>query len=191
MRVRGKIGDKNLAGGKKQSNMQLILTENQQQILTEFARSTPMPHAEVVRAKIILQRSAGQSNSSIVKKIGCHRNTVTKWCRRWHDKQAMLAETEKEASPQAYRKIIKTALMDEERTGRPNTFTAEQLCQIMAVACQPPEELGYPVSHWTPQELALEIVKQNIVERISIRHIGRFLKGVPVETASVPILANE
>jgi len=171
--------------------MQLIITEQQQQILTEFSRSTQMPHAEVVRAKIILYRCAGESNSSIVGKIGCHRNTVTKWCRRWHRKQAMLAEIEKEATPQTYRKIIKAALMDEERTGRPNTFTAEQLCQIMAVACQPPEELGYPVTHWTAPELALEVVKQNIVASISVRHIGRFLKRVPVETASVTILANE
>ena len=171
--------------------MQLIITERQQQILTEFSRTTQMPHAEVVRAKIILYRCAGKSNSSIVAKIGCHRNTVTKWCRRWHKKQAMLAVTEEDATPQTYRKIIKTALMDEERTGRPNTFTAEQLCQIIAVACQSPEELGCPVTHWTPQELALEVVKQNIVESISVRHIGRFLKGVPFETASVTILANE
>lgn len=171
--------------------MQLIITERQQQILTEFARSTQMPHAEVIRAKIILDRCAGESNSNIVKKIGCHRNTVTKWDRRWRGKQALLAEAEKEATPQAYRKIIKAALMDEERSGRPNTFTAEQLCQIIAVACQSPEELGCPVTHWTPQELALEVVKQNIVESISVRHIERFLKGVRPETTSLTILANE
>ena len=81
--------------------------------------------------------------------------------------------------------------MDEERSGRPNTFTSEQLCQIIAVACQSPEELGRPVTHWTPQELALEVVKQSIVESISVRHIGRFLKGMSIETASVTILANE
>ena len=171
--------------------MQLIITERQEQILTEFARSTQMPHAEVVRAKIILRRCAGETNCSIVKKLGCHRNTVTKWCRRWRERQTMLAETEKETTPQAYRKIIKAALMDEERSGRPNSFSAEQLCQIIAVACQSPEELGYPVSHWTPQELALEVVKQNIVESISVRHIGRFLKGMRPETPSLTILANK
>ena len=171
--------------------MQLIVTERQQQILVEFSRSTQLAHAEVVRAKIILYRCAGESNTTIVKKMGCHRNTVTKWCRRWQGKQEMLAETEKEVTPQAYRKIIKAALMDEERSGRPNTFTAEQLCQMIAIACQSPEELGYPVSHWTPQELALEVVKKNIVASISVRHIGRFLKGVRVETASVTILADE
>lgn len=156
--------------------MQLIITEHQQHILTDFTRSTQMPHAEVIRAKIILHSYAGESNSSIVKKIGCHRNTITKWCQRWREKQGSLAEIEKEVTPQAYRKIIKAALMDEERSGRPNTFTSEQLCQIIAVACQSPEELGRPITHWTPQELVLEVVKQNIVESISVRHIGRFLK---------------
>ncbi len=171
--------------------MQVIMTEQQQQILSEFARSTQMPHAEVVRAQIILHYYRGERNISIVKKLGCHRNTVTKWCQRWQEKQVMLAETEKEVAPQAYRKIVKAALMDKERSGRPNTFTAEQLCQIIAVACQSPEEIGCPVSHWTPKELALEVVRQNIVESISVRHIGRFLKGMPVETTSVTILADE
>lgn len=41
--------------------MQLIITERQQQILTEFARSTQMPHAEVIRAKIILHGAAGRA----------------------------------------------------------------------------------------------------------------------------------
>ena len=59
--------------------MQMIITERQQQILTEFSRSTQMPHAEVIRAQDYPDTVAGESNSNIVKKIGCHRNTVTKW----------------------------------------------------------------------------------------------------------------
>lgn len=171
--------------------MQVKVTECQQQILTEFIRSTQMPHAEVVRAKIVLFCFAGESNLSIVKKIGCHRNTVMKWRRRWHEKQAALAEAEQEVTAQAYRIMIKAALGDEVRSGRPNTFTAEQLCQIIAVACQPPQELGCPVSHWTPQELALEVTRQNIVPSISVRHIGRFLKGMRVEATQIAVLADQ
>ena len=171
--------------------MQLMMTKSQQQILTEFSRSTQMAHAEVVRAKIILQRCAGKSNSNITKQLGCHRNTVTKWSQRWQKNQAVLAEAESEVTPQAYRKLIKAALADEERSGRPNRFTAEQLCQIIALACQAPKELGYPITHWTPRELALETVKQKIVASISVRHIGRFLKEVRPETSSVAILADQ
>lgn len=48
--------------------------------------------------------------------------------------------------------------------------------QIMASACEDPQASGRPVSHWTPRELADEAVKRRIVERISPRSVGRFLK---------------
>lgn len=158
--------------------MRIEMTENQKQILMEISRSTQTAHAEVVRAKIILLRYAGESSRKIVEKVGCHRNTVTKWCKRWQGEQGRLAEAEKETEKKMYKEIVRLTLIDEERSGRPSKFTAEQLCEIIAVACQPPEELGYPITHWTPNELAIEVVKQKIVESISVRHIGRFLKSV-------------
>jgi hypothetical protein len=48
--------------------------------------------------------------------------------------------------------------------------------QIVALACENPKASGYPVSHWSPRELATEAVKRGIVEKISPRSIGRFLK---------------
>ena len=30
------------------------------------------------------------------------------------------------------------------------TFTPEQLCQLMALACESPEVSGRPVTRWTP-----------------------------------------
>ena len=158
--------------------MKVEVTESQKEILTEISRSTQSSHGEVVRAKIILLRSAGESSRRIAEKVGCHRNTVTKWCKRWAAEQERLAEAEKETEKKMYKEMVKEVLEDEERSGRPSKFTAEQLCEIIAVACQRPEELGYPITHWTPNELAIEVVKQEIVESISVRHIGRFLKSV-------------
>jgi putative transposase len=57
----------------------------------------------------------------------------------------------------------------------PATFTLEQITQLYALACAPPEQYGRPLSHWTPRELADEMVKQGIVERLSGRHVGRLL----------------
>jgi putative transposase len=57
----------------------------------------------------------------------------------------------------------------------PQRFTLEQITQLYALACAPPEQYGRPLSHWTPRELADEMVKQGIVERISDRHVGRLL----------------
>jgi putative transposase len=81
-------------------------------------------------------------------------------------------------------------LQDAPRPGKPAIFSAEQWCQIMALACEPPEVSGRPISHWTPRELAAEAVNQGIVETISERHVGRFLKSGRAQTASKPLLAQ-
>lgn len=59
--------------------------------------------------------------------------------------------------------------------GAPATFTLEQITQLYALACAPPEQYGRPISDWTPGELADELIKQGIVESISPRHVGRLL----------------
>jgi putative transposase len=45
----------------------------------------------------------------------------------------------------------------------------------MAIACRDPMEYGRPISHWTAHELALELMKLGIVEKISPRQVGRWL----------------
>ncbi len=64
-------------------------------------------------------------------------------------------------------------LQDYERSGAPVKFSMEQVIDLFALACSPPEDYGRPISHWTPRELADEIIKQRIIESISIRHVGR------------------
>ena len=64
--------------------------------------------------------------------------------------------------------------------GAPGTFTAEQIVQIINLACRPPEQLGRPVTAWTPRELADEAVKQGIVATHLAPHGGAFFKGRPI-----------
>jgi putative transposase len=71
---------------------------------------------------------------------------------------------------------IEDVLSDNPRSGRPGTFVPDQVARILAVACEPPENSGRPVTHWTPRELAEEVVARGIVPSISVRHVGRFLK---------------
>jgi putative transposase len=71
---------------------------------------------------------------------------------------------------------IEERLQDWPRSGSPGKFSAEQLVQLIALACEAPQDSGYPVSHWTPQEIAAEASKRGIVESISPRPVGRFLK---------------
>ena len=164
-------------------------TERQKEILSIISRSSQLAYAQVIRAKIILGLAKGKSNGRIAEEFGCHVNTVSKWKMRWLRKQEVLTALETELSRQAYRAEIEAVLSEEERSGRPPHFTAEQLCQIVAMACEAPEKYGYPVTHWTAKELALAVVKQGIVDSISTRHVGRFLKGVQAQASSVTILA--
>jgi putative transposase len=84
---------------------------------------------------------------------------------------------------------IEVVLTDAYRSGAPSCFSAEQIVQIIAVACEEPPASGLPITHWTPQELADEVVKRQIVERLSARSAGRFLKRGRSQAASEPLLA--
>ena len=77
----------------------------------------------------------------------------------------------------ALKRVVEEALSDEPRPGAPPRFTPEQIVQIVALACEMPEDSGRPISDWTPRELKEEVVKRGIVETISVRSVGRFLKS--------------
>jgi putative transposase len=65
---------------------------------------------------------------------------------------------------------------DEPGRGGPVKFSAEQVVQIVAMSCEAVTTSSYPVSHWTPKEVAAEAVKRGIVTSLSLRQVGRFLK---------------
>ena len=67
-------------------------------------------------------------------------------------------------------------LQDIKRVGAPVKFSMEQVIELFALACSPPEDYGRPISYWTPRELADEIIKQGIIQSISVRHVGRLLE---------------
>ena len=47
------------------------------------------------------------------------------------------------------RRAIKAVLTDQPRPGAPGKFTPEQVTPILAVACEPPEKSGRPITSWT------------------------------------------
>ena len=67
-------------------------------------------------------------------------------------------------------------LSDVPRPGRPRQIGEEQVCQIMALACEAPQQSGRPISQWTAREIADEIKRRGILEDISPRHAARLLK---------------
>ena len=67
-------------------------------------------------------------------------------------------------------------LQDAPRPGVTPKFTADQRCQMAALACEAPGKAGRPISQWTGREIADELKARGIVEQISPRHAGRLLK---------------
>ncbi len=117
-------------------------------------------------------------NVAQARTLGVNFQRVRRWRKRWVDHEDQLAEVERAgASDRDLAARLAALLADEQRPGTPSTFTAEQLARIIAVACELPEDCGRPVTHWTPSELADEVVRRGIVESISPRHIDRVLKG--------------
>jgi transposase len=140
-----------------------------------MARRATGEQREVTRAKIILGAAEGERNEAIGRRLGIHRQQAQRWRDRWAESGEALAAAEANEEPKALAETIRAVLADKHRSGGPAKFTPEQMCAIMAVACEPPEESGRPVTHWTPAELADEAMKRKIVTSISPRHVGRFL----------------
>lgn len=169
---------------------QIQMTERQRAILEEILRRSKSPQRDVRRASIILQAADGKPNKNIAEDLNIHEQTVRDWRGRWAEAFLNLQEVESEIEDKELRDLILSVLSDTPRSGCPATFSAEQVCQIIAVACEKVEDSERPVSHWTPRELAKEVVQRGIVERISTRSVGRFLKSGRIETSSVKILAQ-
>ena len=97
---------------------------------------------------------------------GLSRESVRLWRDRWTALQDI---------PLADRGVAER-LADAPRPGAPARITAEQVCQVIALACEAPATAGRPLSQWTNQELADEITTRGIVDTISPRHAARVVK---------------
>ena len=142
-------------------NCPVRLGAEERETLQQIIRKRTEKQSIVLRANIILMADEGILYQDIAKEQGVQSNTVTNWTTRWQE----LAD-----------KPVQERLQDRPRPGAPDTFSPEQLCRIIAISCESPEDYGRPITHWTHRELAEEVTKQGIVESISANYLGRLLK---------------
>lgn len=155
----------------------VALNDRQQTMLERFSRLRTLERRLAERVDIVLGAAQGRTSVSLAKALGVDEQRVTRWRLRFAAaRERLWAASEPSISDEHLEAVLLDVLGDEERSGVPPKFSAEQLTNIIALACKNPQELGLPVTHWTPKELALEAVRQGIVESISTRHIGRFLE---------------
>jgi putative transposase len=142
----------------------ITLTDGEREELARLIRRHTTSQQIARRARMILAAATGADNCQIARELGVNNDTVSRWRRRWIGLQAAsLADL-----PVADR------LSDVPRPGRPSQITAEQTCQIIALACAQPADR--PISHWTGREVADEVVKRGILPKLSGRHAKRLLK---------------
>src|SRR3954447_5161876 len=163
------------------SAAKVVISERQQKVLRKLSTATTVAKRLVQRATVILLAFSGVANQDIAAQVGLGRCQVGLWRRRWQDAFAKLIRIECSQDPPALRKAIEGLLSDEPRPGCPGKFTAEQLTQLIALACEPPEKSGRPITHWTGKELAEEAIARGIVGSISPSQVNRYLREAELQ----------
>lgn len=88
----------------RHSPFAIVLTPEEQQVLEARARQYTIPHAEVLRAKLILLAAQGLENEQIAQRLDLSRQRVSKWRKR-------------------FSQLRPEGLRDAARSGRPPTFS--------------------------------------------------------------------
>ncbi len=153
----------------------IALSEKERETLVQITKRHRSEQQEVLRARIILAAAEGHPNAQIARDLTINVDTVRLWRDRWARLQGIDPET----------LSLAERLHDAPRPGTPAKITAEQRCQIAALACEAPTKSGRPISQWTGREIADELKTRGIVEQISLRHASSLLKkGSYSRTAS-------
>jgi transposase len=156
------------------------VSEKQLVVLEELRRSRTAAKGTAQRALSIVRGFQGLSNQQIALEVGLNRQQVGVWRQRWRDAWDSLCVWEC-THTHRLREAIREVLSDAPRPGAPATFTAEQVTQIVALACESPKLSGRPITRWTHRELRDEVLKRQIVESISVAQVGRYLQQAAVQ----------
>jgi putative transposase len=144
----------------------IVLSDAERHQLEQLVRRHSTPQQIVLRARIVLAAAEGANNCQIARQLELSLDMVRRWRTRWLALQAASLDD----------LPIVERLTDAPRPGKPVQITPEQVCRIVALACELPNDSQRPISQWTGREIADEIKQRGIVQHISRRHAARVLK---------------
>ena len=158
----------------------VTITERQHDLLETIHKAPTASSQLRQRAAIILWAFQKRDNAEIAAAVGLSRRQVSTWRRRWADAWERLIRIE---CTQTH------AALAGHRAGPPRSaprrllrqVRSQQVVAILALACEPPEKSGRPITHWTAKELADEAIKRGIVPSISVTQVGRYLREAALQ----------
>jgi transposase len=110
------------------------LSPEEQETIEKYAHSRTASARLVERARLIRLAYQGQRVPAIAQQLQLTAITVRTWLKRFN--AAGLS-----------------ALTDKPRSGRPATYTPQQVAEVIATSLTPPEQLGLPFASWTLDRL--------------------------------------
>ena len=169
----------------------VCLSDRLRAVLEHLVRRQTSSQRLVRRVRMVLGAADGLNNDQLARQFGSSRGRVRTWRTRWLTAAPRLEAVAADGTDdRVLARLVADALDDAPRPGTPATFTAEQVVQIVAIACEPPPASDRPTSHWTPRELADEAVARGIVTTISSRSVERFLGSGRPQATPEPVLAH-
>ncbi len=100
-----------------------------------LARSRTASARRVERARVVWRASRGETPPGIAEALGVSAETVRRRIRRFNAEGL-------------------AALEDHPRSGRPATYSADEVAEVIAAALTSPRRLGLPFASWTLDRLA-------------------------------------
>lgn len=172
----------------------ISMTDRHVKILTDERNRHQISAQLRRRIDIVLLALSDLTNTDIANELSTTVKTVRDWRGRWANNYIKLCSYElgKDnlgVSDSELRQYILTFLKDKPRSGTPKTFTVAQEQQIVALACDSPDQHGVIMTDWTHEMLAKIAIAKKIVPTISSSQIGRILKNKPTTTAKIGVLA--
>lgn len=125
------------------------------QSLLQMVRSGTRPVQVTRRCQVLLKSDEGCTDEEIAEHVGCSDRTV-----RTVRKQFCVGGAEQ-------------AIHDSPRSGRPETFTARQRQQVVALACADPPEGR---ERWTLELLCEAAAKRGFVKSVGKSEVALWLK---------------
>lgn len=119
---------------------------------------------------MVLAADAGASISEVAQTLDVTEAPVRKWTRRYQQRRR-----ERPDDP------VAKWLRDGSRVGRPDKFDEFFWIDLIALATSKPEDHGRPITHWTAQELADEMMLHRPGLTIHRSTVSRFLKNMDLK----------